>query len=237
MTREIVLDTETTGLEPRQGHRLVEIGCVELVNHVPSGRTFHKYFNPERDMPAEAFAVHGLSAEFLAGHPLFSDLCEEFLDFIGDAPLVIHNAVFDMNFLNAEFGLCGRPVLPMERAIDTLMLAKKRHPGAPANLDELCRRYGINNARRTLHGALLDAELLAEVYIELIGGRQTALRLVETVVEEADPALRTPRVRPAPLPPRLSAEAAEAHEAFVAGLGENALWNRYEREAAGGLPG
>lgn len=236
MTREIVLDTETTGLEPAQGHRLVEIGCVELLNHMPSGRTWHRYFNPERDMPAEAFAVHGLSSEFLSDKPLFHDLVEEFLEFIGDAPLVIHNAAFDMNFLNAECTRCGRPVLPAERAIDTLMLAKKRHPGAPANLDDLCRRYGINNARRTLHGALLDAELLAEVYIELIGGRQTTLSLVETVVETADPAMRQPRLRPEPLPSRLSAEEVSAHQAFVETLGENALWKNYGRESAGELP-
>lgn len=231
MTREIVLDTETTGLEPTQGHRLVEIGCVELVNHMPSGRTWHRYFNPQRDMPAEAFAVHGLSNEFLADKPLFEDLVEDFLEFIGDAPLIIHNAAFDMNFLNAECGRCGRPVLPMERAIDTVLLAKKRHPGAPANLDDLCRRYGINNSRRTLHGALLDAELLAEVYIELIGGRQTALSLVEAVVDELDGAIRQPRLRPTPLKPRITEEEIAAHQAFVAGLGENALWQRYGEEA------
>lgn len=231
MTREIVLDTETTGLEPTQGHRLVEIGCVELVNHMPTGQTWHRYFNPQRDMPAEAFAVHGLSNEFLADKPLFADLVEEFLEFIGDAPLVIHNAAFDMNFLNAECGRCGRPVLPMERAIDTLMLAKKRHPGAPANLDDLCRRYGINNARRTLHGALLDAELLAEVYIELRGGRQTALGLVEAVAEEFEGAIREPRMRPAPLPPRLTAAEIAAHEVFVDGLGDKALWRQYDGAA------
>ncbi|ESR26052.1 DNA polymerase III subunit epsilon [Lutibaculum baratangense] len=235
MKREIVLDTETTGLEPTQGHRLVEIGCVELLNHVPSGRTFHKYFNPERDMPAEAFAVHGLSAEFLSSHPCFPELVEEFLDFIGDAPLIIHNAVFDMNFLNHEFGLCGRPVLPAARAIDTLMLAKKKNPGAPANLDDLCRRYGINNSRRTLHGALLDAELLAEVYIELIGGRQTALGLVEAVSDAGASVARRPQVRPQPLPSLISEAEEKAHAAFVETIGEGALWKKYQ-EAPQGLP-
>lgn len=177
MTREIVLDTETTGFEPSEGHRIVEIGCVELDGLLPTGNTFHVYINPQRDMPAGAYEVHGLSAEFLSGHPVFEAQAEAFIEFIGDAPLVIHNASFDMKFINAELKTVGRPPLPMSRAIDTLAMARRAFPGSPASLDALCRRFGIDNASRTLHGALLDSELLAEVYLELKGGRQPGFGL------------------------------------------------------------
>lgn len=175
--REIVLDTETTGFEPSDGHRIVEIGCIELVNFVPTGAVFHKYINPEREVPQEAFNVHGLSYNFLKDHPLFEDIHLQFLEFIGDSPLVIHNARFDMKFLNAELGRLNSVVLPSERAIDTLALAKSLFPGSPASLDALCRRFEIDNSNRIKHGALLDAELLAEVYLELKGGRQPTLNL------------------------------------------------------------
>ncbi|QCG97545.1 DNA polymerase III subunit epsilon [Azospirillum sp. TSA2s] len=173
--REIVLDTETTGFKPEEGHRLVEIGCIELVNHLATGERFHVYLNPERDMPPEAFAVHGLSSEFLADKPLFNDVAADFVAFIGDAPLVIHNAAFDMHFLNWELKIAGHPVMPKDRAIDTLLMARQKFPGSPATLDALCKRFGVDNSNRTLHGALLDAQLLAEVYLELLGGRQTGL--------------------------------------------------------------
>jgi DNA polymerase-3 subunit epsilon len=227
--REIVFDTETTGLDPYQGHRLVEIGCVELVNRFPSGRVFHKYLNPQRDMPAEAFAVHGLSADFLRDKPFFADICDELVEFIGDAPLVAHNANFDLGFLNAELERCGRILVGRERLVDTLLLARRRHPAGPNGLDHLCARYGIDNSHRTKHGALLDAELLAEVYIELIGGRQASLILVEagraTVSVGARAAIIVPR--PTPLPPRLSAADLEAHAAVIATLGEKAIWREY----------
>jgi len=173
--REIILDTETTGFDPEEGHRLVELGCLELINHLPTGRIFHTYFNPMRDVPADAVRVHGLTAEFLKNHPLFTEKVDEFLDFIGDASLVIHNAEFDMKFINAELKLAGLKPLPMARAIDTLLMARQKFPGQPANLDALCRRFKIDNSGRKLHGALLDSELLSEVYLELIGGRQHGL--------------------------------------------------------------
>ncbi|MGF7174509.1 DNA polymerase III subunit epsilon [Azospirillum doebereinerae] len=182
--REIVLDTETTGFKPEEGHRLVEIGCIELVNHVATGERFHVYLNPERDMPAEAFAVHGLSSDFLADKPLFNDVAAEFVAFIGDAPLVIHNAAFDMTFLNWELKIAGYPTMPKERAIDTLLMARQKFPGSPASLDALCKRFGVDNAGRTLHGALLDAQLLAEVYLELRGGRQAGLALASGPVNK-----------------------------------------------------
>jgi DNA polymerase-3 subunit epsilon len=176
--REIVLDTETTGFDPQQGHRVVEIGCIELINHLPTGNTFHKYINPERDMPAEAFAVHGLGEDFLRGQPLFADVVEDLIEFLGDeAPIIAHNAEFDMRFVNFELGKCGLAKLPMTRAIDTVTMARSKFPGAPASLDALCKRFNIDNGSRTLHGALLDAQLLAEVYLELIGGRQPDLML------------------------------------------------------------
>jgi DNA polymerase III subunit epsilon len=175
--REIVLDTETTGLDPLRGDRLVEVGCVELYNRMPTGQTFHRYMNPERDMPAEAFNVHGLSTEFLASKPLFTEVVEDFLAFIGDAPLVIHNASFDISFINAELDRIKRQAIPKDRLVDTLLLARRKHPGVSNRLDDLCSRYAIDNSRRTKHGALLDAELLAEVYIDLIGARQSQLIL------------------------------------------------------------
>ncbi|SEH27732.1 DNA polymerase III subunit epsilon [Magnetospirillum fulvum] len=223
--REIVLDTETTGFDPLSGHRLVEIGCVELLNHLPTGEVFHRYVNPERDMPEEAFKVHGLSATFLADKPLFSDIAQSFLDFIADSTLVIHNAEFDMRFLNAELARIGRPTLPMARAIDTVAMARKRFPGAQANLDALCRRFDIDNTHRTQHGALLDSELLAEVYLQLIGGRQPGLEL--GTLDRQGASRATPVVRIArPARPHAVLEAeAEAHSAFIAKL-KNPIWTR-----------
>jgi DNA polymerase-3 subunit epsilon len=228
--REIVFDTETTGLDPYQGHRLVEIGCIELVNRFPSGKVFHKYVNPQRDMPAEAYGVHGLSAEFLKDKPFFSDICEELIEFIGDAPLVAHNANFDLGFLNAELERCGRVLVGRERLVDTLLLARRRHPAGPNGLDHLCERYGIDNSRRTKHGALLDAELLAEVYIELIGGRQASLILVEAGRAPAASGGKAIVVQPrsSPLPIRLSADELEAHANFIATLGDKAIWRDYD---------
>ena len=227
--REIVLDTETTGLDPMQGHRLVEVGCVELLNRIPTGQTFHRYLNPERDMPAEAFAVHGLSFDFLKDKPLFAHVADELLAFIADAPLVAHNASFDFSFLNAELERTGRGLLARERLVDTLLLARRKHPAGPNRLDDLCSRYGIDNSRRSKHGALLDAEILAEVYLELIGGRQAQLILVET--GQASIASRAvmgaaPQ-RPLLLPPRFSAAEREDHLSFIATLGEGALWHAY----------
>jgi len=226
--REIVLDTETTGLDPLRGDRLVEVGCVELYNRMPTGQTFHRYMNPERDMPAEAFAVHGLSTEFLASKPLFTEVVEEFLAFIGDAPLVIHNASFDISFINAELDRIKRPAIPRDRLVDTLLLARRKHPGVSNRLDDLCSRYAIDNSRRTKHGALLDAELLAEVYIDLIGARQSQLILA---AETADIRLGvgdTPRrQREIPLAPRVSDEDRLAHRAFVATLGDKPIWNEF----------
>src|SRR5271169_3116827 len=179
--REIVLDTETTGLDPSQGHRLVEVGCIELLNRIPTGATFHSYLNPEREVPAEAFAIHGLATDFLKDKPLFADIADDFLAFIGDAPLVIHNASFDHGFLLAELKRVERPPIARERLVDTLLLARRKHPAGPNRLDDLCARYGIDNSRRSKHGALLDAEILAEVYLELIGARQAQLGLAEKV--------------------------------------------------------
>jgi len=228
MLREIILDTETTGLDPATGDRIVEIGAVELVNHLPTGRTFHVYINPERDMPKEAEAVHGLSTAFLRDKPVFAAIAGEFLDFIGDATLIIHNASFDVAFLNAELGFLRLPPLLPERVVDTLHMARQKHPGAANSLDALCRRYGIDNSRRTKHGALLDSELLAEVYLELIGGRQTALVLEASRVKRTTTVVSGPidLRRPSPLPSRLTEAEREAHAAFVASLGENALWKQ-----------
>lgn len=224
--REIVLDTETTGLDPASGHRVVEIGCVELINHLPTGNHFHKYLNPQREMPEEAFRVHGLSNDFLADQPLFEAIVDEFLDFIGDdAQLIIHNAEFDMKFLNAELSRCARPILPMSRATDTVKMARKRFPGAQANLDALCRRFEIDNSSRTKHGALLDSELLAEVYLELIGGRQPGFELAAQTGQgtaQAATVIVTRDFRPA-RPHAPSSEEQEAHAAFVAKL-KNPLW-------------
>ena len=230
--REIILDTETTGLDPTRGDRIVEIGALELLNHLPTGHTFHAYINPERNMPAEAEAVHGLSSVFLADKPVFGAIAQDFLNFIADSALVIHNASFDMGFLNAELMFLKRPVIPPERVIDTLFLARQKHPGSANSLDALCRRYGIDNSRRTKHGALLDSELLAEVYLELIGGRQTALNLVSSTGRKMTNANETilsrTGQRPYPLPDRLSPAEKEAHALFVMDLGEYALWKKAE---------
>jgi len=227
--REIVLDTETTGLDPLRGDRLVEIGCIEIFNRMPTGQTFHRYMNPERDMPAEAFAVHGLSTEFLASKPLFVEVVEEFLEFIGDSPLVIHNASFDVGFINAELDRIKRQAIPRERLVDTLLLARRKHPGVSNRLDDLCSRYAIDNSRRTKHGALLDAELLAEVYIDLIGARQSQLILAaETAEIRIGVSGDMPRrQRLVPLAARVSDADREAHRAFIATLGEKAIWNEF----------
>ncbi|MGH6769665.1 MAG: DNA polymerase III subunit epsilon [Xanthobacteraceae bacterium] len=227
--REIVLDTETTGLNPMGGDRLIEIGCIELVNRFPSGRVFHKYLNPDRDISADAYAIHGLSTEFLKDKPRFSDICEQLLEFISDAPLVAHNAMFDLSFLNAELERCGRTLVARERLVDTLLLARRRHPAGPNRLDDLCVRYGVDNSRRTKHGALLDAEILAEVYLELIGGRQASLVLVEAGQVTAAMVNGVPvvRTRPVPLAPRLSDAERAAHASFIATLGDKAIWNDY----------
>ena len=228
MVREIILDTETTGLDPAKGDRIVEIGAVELLNHLPTGRTFHVYINPERDMPREAEAVHGLSKAFLSDKPVFAAIAADFLEFIQDATLIIHNASFDIGFLNAELGFLRLSVIPPERVVDTLHIARQKHPGSGNSLDALCRRYGIDNSRRTKHGALLDSELLAEVYLELIGGRQTALTLEANFAKRAATVVTAPidLQRPSALPPRLTVEERQAHAAFVAALGDNALWKQ-----------
>jgi DNA polymerase-3 subunit epsilon len=227
--REIVFDTETTGLDPYQGHRLVEIGCIELVNRFPTGKTFHRYLNPERDMPQEAFAVHGLSIDFLRPQPLFACIAEELLAFIGDAALIAHNATFDLNFLNAELERIRQAVIPRDRLIDTLLLARRKFPGASNRLDDLCARFGIDNSRRTKHGALLDAELLAEVYVELVEARQAQLGLVavSAVPVAVSNAVAAMKVRPVPLAPRVTEAERVAHEALIAALGDKAIWRDY----------
>lgn len=225
--REIVLDTETTGFEPGEGDRIVEIGAVELYNHMPTGKVYHQYINPERTMPQGAFEVHGLGDEFLRDKPVFKKVGQAFLDFVGDAKLVIHNAAFDMKFLNAELGWGGFRLLPDDQALDTLAIARKKFPGSPASLDALCRRFGIDNSAREKHGALLDSEILAEVYLELIGGRQPDLVLSASsgsgASGQAVEAWR-PMPRPEPLPPRITEEERAAHQAFVDKLGDAALW-------------
>ncbi|QFU17984.1 DNA polymerase III subunit epsilon [Microvirga thermotolerans] len=237
MMREIVLDTETTGTDPAQGDRIVEIGCVELYNHIPTGRSFHRYLNPERPMSEGAFAVHGLSDAFLADKPVFAAVVEEFLEFVGDGRLVIHNAAFDVAFLNAELARTGHPPFVLAEVVDTLALARRKHPGAANNLDALCSRYGIDNSRRTKHGALLDAEILAEVYIELIGGKQVGFDL------EIQPASRLGRLavagaaapreaRPRAAILRLTDAERAAHAAFVETLGGTPLWRDYLGEPA-----
>ena len=227
--REIVLDTETTGFEPGEGHRIVEIGGVELMGHVPTGRTYHQYINPKRSMPEEAFAVHGLSEEFLSDKPVFNEIAQEFLDFVGDARLVIHNASFDMKFLNAELGWANLPLLPIDQSLDTLAIARRKFPGSPASLDALCRRFNIDNSSRTLHGALLDSEILAEVYLELIGGRQPDFALASVAstnqAQKSDSSWQA-FPRPTPLGTRLTDEEAAAHAAFIEELGDGALWKR-----------
>ncbi|WP_315836503.1 DNA polymerase III subunit epsilon [Bradyrhizobium prioriisuperbiae] len=230
--REIVLDTETTGLDPLRGDRLVEIGCVEVFNRMPTGQSYHCYINPQRDMPQEAFAVHGLSTEFLSDKPLFSAVVNGFLEFIGDAPLVIHNASFDISFINAELERIKWPPIPRERLVDTLLLARRKHPGVSNRLDDLCSRYSIDNSHRTKHGALLDAELLAEVYIDLVGARQSQLLLADTPRSDSTMQADGPRrQRPTPLTPRVTDADREAHRAFIATFGEKLIWKEFLAEA------
>ena len=232
--REIVLDTETTGFEPTEGHRIVEIGAVELFNHLPTGKTYHQYINPQRLMPKEAFEVHGLGDDVLKDKPLFATIGQAFLDFVADAQLVIHNAAFDMKFLNFELHRAGLPTLPNSRATDTLLIARQKYPGSPASLDALCRRFGVDNSAREKHGALLDSEILAEVYLELVGGRQPDL-VLSAVSDKTNAGSGTdanglwrPRPRPAALPPRITDDETAAHEKFVAKLGEGAVWLKYQ---------
>lgn len=243
--REIVLDTETTGFDPLTGDRLVEIGAIELDNHIATGRTYHQYINPKRTMPAGAFGVHGIGPDILEpprpardgevtllDKPVFKDVAQDFLDFIGDSTLVIHNAAFDMKFLNAELKTAGLRQIPFEQALDTLAIARKKFPGSPATLDALCRRFHIDNSNRTLHGALLDSEILAEVYLELIGGRQPDLVLAPDTKESKSGTTSAtsdqwrPSRRPTALPPRFTDEEAAAHAAFVEAMGDGALWNK-----------
>ncbi len=240
--REVVLDTETTGFDPESGDRIVEIGAVELYNHLPTGNTFHEYVNPERTMPMDAFQVHGIGPDLLdppqtpepkavtlKDKPLFRDVGQKFLDFIGSAKLVIHNAAFDIKFLNAELRWINLPQIPWEQATDTLAIARQKFPGSPASLDALCRRFGIDNANRTLHGALLDSEILAEVYLELIGGRQPDLVLASGTSSRSskqETEVWRPTRRQTPLPPRLTPQDEAEHRAFVKKLGDGALWNR-----------
>jgi DNA polymerase III subunit epsilon len=231
--REIIFDTETTGLNPLAGDRLVEIGCLELVNRFPTGRVFHKYVNPERDMPREAFDVHGLSSDFLADKPVFKLIAEELHAFLDGAKLVAHNASFDMGFINAEFDRVGMPAFPSDVMVDTVQIARRKFPGAKVSLDALCDRFGIDRSRRTKHGALLDAEFLAEVYAELLGGKQAALGLdpVRQVSGAGLGAAAAIGARPEPLAPLLTEAEVAAHAAFVETLGENALWRKYMRKA------
>jgi DNA polymerase-3 subunit epsilon len=235
--REIVLDTETTGLDPGEGDRLVEIGAVEIVNQIATGSAFHVLINPERDVPEEAFRVHGHSTASLADKPVFAAVVDDFLAFIGEDRLVIHNAEFDLRFLNAELARLGRPPIASDRVTDTLTLARRKHPGAPNNLDALCDRYRIDRAKRVRHGALLDAEILVEVYGELTGGRQRSLSFAAAEATRADgPIAAARRARPAPLPERTNPAERAAHDALVKSLGEAALWRRYlpAKDAEGG---
>lgn len=225
--REIVLDTETTGLDPASGHRIIEIGCVELLNTIPTGEIFHAYVNPCRDVPEEAFRVHGISAEFLLQKPVFGEIAPDFIKFADGARLVAHNAEFDLRFLNAEFALLGVAPIAADRVIDTLALARRKYPGAANSLDALCARFGIDASRRTKHGALLDAEILAEVYAELIGGRQAALIFALGGVPAGKGQERLLAQRPQPLPVRLSAEDLARHRAFIATLAATTLWDCY----------
>lgn len=231
--REIALDTETTGLDPNTGHRIVEIGCVEMINRIKTGEVYHVYLNPERDMPEEAYRVHGLSEEFLSDKPLFFDVVDEFIDFVSDSPLVIHNAAFDMKFINAELKKAGREEIPFERSVDTVIMARKKFPGSPANLDALCKRFDIDLSARTKHGALLDAELLADVYLELTGGRQSKLTLklgegaASEKAEHAAVEGNAETLAPRSFPP--SEEEIRAHEAFIASL-KAPLWEKLKAE-------
>jgi DNA polymerase III subunit epsilon len=227
--REIVFDTETTGLDCLAGDRLIEVGCVELLNHIPTGRTFHAYINPRRPIAYEASLVHGLTEEFLRSQRVFEEVVDEFVEFVGDSALVAHNAGFDRGFINMEFSLCGREQLPEHRFVDTLTLARQRHPNSPNSLDALCARYAIDASARTKHGALIDAKILSEVYIELLGGRQSSLALTAIRhVTEGISAIRVAMTRPRPLAPRLTPEDTLAHQAFLATLGAEPLWRRYQ---------
>lgn len=227
--REIVLDTETTGFHADGGDRIVEIGAVELWNHLPTGKTYHQYINPERSMPQGAFEVHGLGDEFLADKPVFKQIGQAFLDFVQDSTLVIHNAEFDMKFLNMELVRMGLLALPWEQALDTLAMARKKFPGSPATLDALCRRFMIDNSARTLHGALLDSEILAEVYLELIGGRQPDFALSSSIAggTSTGGAAWRPTPRPQPLASKITGAERAAHDAFVEKLGDSAVWKRF----------
>jgi DNA polymerase-3 subunit epsilon len=229
MLREIVIDTETTGLDAAGGDRLIEIAGVEIINRIPTGREFHRYLNPEREIHPEAALVHGLSTEFLRDKPLFKDVAAEFLSFLGEAALVAHNASFDLGFINAELARLARPPLSAERMVDTLLLARRKHPAGPNSLDSLCKRYGVDNSQRTRHGALLDALLLAAVYVELLGERQATLGLETFVLSDRTPgaATRLPTTRPVPLPPRIDREDESRHREFVKSLGPQALWLQY----------
>ncbi|MGL4637978.1 MAG: DNA polymerase III subunit epsilon [Beijerinckiaceae bacterium] len=232
--REIIFDTETTGLSPREGHRLVEIGCIEMVNRFATGRVFHKYLNPERDMPIEAFDIHGLSSDFLRDKELFAGIADEFEEFLGDAQLVAHNAGFDIGFINAEFAKVGKAAINMDRVVDTVQLARRKFPGGKNSLDALCDRFGIDRSQRIKHGALLDAEILAEVYAELLGGKQTALVLDPARAREAGTGAASAKVtlvRPQALEPLLQKQDVEAHAAFVSEMGDKAIWNRYIKRA------
>ncbi len=226
MLRELVLDTETTGLDPKDNHRIVELACVELINYIPTGNSWHWYFNPQRDVPKGASDVHGLTAAFLADKPLFGAVADEIVAALGDARLIIHNAAFDIGFLNHEFGRLGLPPLSFDRVTDTLALARRKHPGSPNSLDALCRRYGIDNSTRTKHGALLDSELLADVYLRLMGAEQAGLDFASQTVSDNVEGEMPVLIRLKHLPPRLSVAEEEAHAAFVASLGAQAIWHR-----------
>jgi DNA polymerase-3 subunit epsilon len=234
--REIILDTETTGLDPSSGHRIVEIGCVELLNVIPTGEIFHAYIDPQRDMPEEAFRVHGISGAFLVGKPVFSAISAEFLKFVEGAKIIAHNAEFDLRFLNAELALVGIEPIGMDRVVDTLALARRKYLGAANSLDALCVRYGIDTSRRTKHGALLDAEILAEVYAELTGGRQAALVFGDEAAAAGTRVGGLLKQRPAPLSARVRVEEHSLHDTFIATLGVSAIWNSYSSACAATEP-
>ncbi len=228
--REVVLDTETTGFEPSEGHRLVEIGCVEIIDRTPTGNVYHTYVNPLRDMPAGAFNVHGLSAEFLKDKPLFGAVADEFIAFLGDANIIIHNAAFDTKFLNFELNKVGKPPLSSSRIIDTLLLARRKHPNMSNSLDALCDRYNIDRSKRVKHGALLDSEILAEVYSELLGGKQSIFDLNASSLSKAD-RLAPAAKRKTPLASLLTNDERAKHAEFTGTLGENVIWNKYIKQS------
>lgn len=235
MLREIVFDTETTGLDAANGDRLIELGCIEIVNHIPTGREFHRYLNPDREVHPDAVAVHGLTNEFLRDKPRFQEVVDEFLAFIGDSPLVAHNGTFDLGFINAELERLGRPPIAVGRIVDTLALARRRHPAGPNTLDALCKRYGIDISQRTKHGALLDSMLLAGVYVELLGERQATLVFAGNGAQDTARAAAGRAIqRPAPLPPLLTEEDEAAHREFIKTLGAEPVWMQYLGEAIGG---